>query len=444
MKINIEEVRKAKNRLENVIYKNPLSFAPNLSSRAGVKVYLKKENLQLTGAFKIRGAFNKISALREKEVLDLDYLDIKTKKLESTKTIDAKSSILSNGIICASAGNHAQGVAYCANYFNVNSFIVMPEATPLLKVLATKNYGGNVVLKGSNYDEAYSYALELREKNNLTFIHPFADVDVMAGQGTIGLEMIEEEDLDIVIVPVGGGGLISGIASVYKQLKPEVKVIGVNARGANAMTKSFNAKKIINSKSVKTIADGIAVRDVNENIFEYILENVDAMVEVSEEEIASAVLFLLESQKLVVEGAGAACVATLLHNKIDHIVQEVMNIKNMDTQLAKNIKVGLVLSGGNIDVTMLNLIIEKGLLKSDRRMKFQAILVDKPGSLEELTKILSRENANIVQVSYNRVSTKIAYGDASIMIELELKGREHKESVCRVLFENNYKFFEIP
>ncbi len=407
--IGINKIKEAKNRLDGITMRHPLAYAPRLSKLSNAQVYLKKENLQPTGAFKIRGAFNKIATLKEEDIKN-------------------KTQILDRGVICASAGNHAQGVAFSAQHFKTKAVIVMPEATPLLKVIGTKAMGAEVVLAGNNYDEAYAYALTLAKEQNLTFIHPFADIEVMAGQGSIALEMIEEEKLDIVIVPIGGGGLISGIASVYKALSPNTKIIGVNAKGANAMKNSFYKKQILNSQSVKTIADGIAVRDVNELAFQYIINGVSDIVEVDDEEIASAILFLLESQKLVVEGAGAASVAALMHHKLD---------------LEPRQKVGVILSGGNIDVTMLNIIIEKALLKSDRKMKFQVILVDKPGSLQKLTELLTKEGANIVFINYSRVSTKLEYGDAIVELALEIKGREHKESVYRILLENGYKFNEV-
>ncbi|WP_394989754.1 threonine ammonia-lyase [uncultured Helicobacter sp.] len=407
--INISHIQDARSRLQSVIAHQPLAFAPRISKVANAQVFLKKENLQLTGAFKIRGAYNKIATLKEQDARD-------------------GTNFLAQGVICASAGNHAQGVAYSAQYFKTKAVIVMPENTPLLKVDGTKAMGAEVVLVGNNYDESYAYALKLAKERNLTFIHPFADAEVMAGQGSIALEMIEEQDLDIVVVPVGGGGLISGIASAYKALSPKTKVIGVNAKGANALMKSFHARQILNSQSVRTIADGIAVRDVNEGVFECILEGVDDMVEVDDEEIASAILFLLESQKLVVEGAGAASVAALLHHKLN---------------LNPSLKVGAVLSGGNIDVTMLNMIIERGLFKSDRKMKLEVVLIDKPGSLQNLTNILTKVGANIVQINYDRTPTSLEYGDVLITMALEIKGREHKESVLKSLLECGYKFSEV-
>lgn len=407
--IPLDYITKAAKRLESIIAKHPLAYAPKLSKLANTKVFLKKENLQPTGAFKIRGAFNKLAVLKEKDLKN-------------------GTQVLSQGVICASAGNHAQGVAFSAQHFQTRAVIVMPEATPLLKIMETRSMGAEVVLVGNNYDEAYSHAMNLAKEQNLTFIHPFADIEVIAGQGSIALEMIKEEPLDILIVPIGGGGLISGIASVYKALNPQTEIIGVNAKGANAMKNSFEAKKAHNSDSVRTIADGIAVRDVNESVFECILKGVDDIVEVDDDEIASAILFLLEFQKLVTEGAGAAGVAAILHNKL----------KLNPTQ-----KVGVVISGGNIDITMLNVIIERALLKSSRKMKFQVILIDKPGSLQKLTELLTNQNANIVFINYSRISTKLQYGDAIVEIALEIKGKEHKESIFKTMMKHGYTVNEI-
>lgn len=392
----------ARERVKNVIAKTELSLASRLSEIALCSVYLKKENLQKTGAYKIRGAFNRISRLSDSE-----------KKL---------------GVIAASAGNHAQGVAFSAKHFKIRCVIVMPEATPLLKVQNTKDMGAEVILAGENYDEAYKYALQLAKEQQLTFIHPFTDDDTIAGQGTIALEMIDEQSLDYVIVPVGGGGLISGIASVYKNISPKTKIIGVVAQGARAMFDSFHDKKIHNAKSVHTIADGIAVRDVNEKNFKLILECVDDIVMVDDEEIANAVLFLLEKQKLVVEGAGAAGVAAILHHKIKPNPSD---------------KVGIILSGGNVDVTMLSLIIQKGLVKSHRRLQFKTVLIDKPGSLEKLTAILREAEANIIKTDYNRISTTIDYGDAIIAITVETKGKEHQEKVRKMLKDAGYQIDEF-
>ena len=398
--IALNEIKEAKKRVDRVISHTPFAYAPILSKKCDKEIYLKKENLQVTGAFKLRGAFNKIAKLH--------------------KSCD--------GVVAASAGNHAQGVAFSANYYNIDATIVMPENTPLTKVNGVKAYGANVILQGANYDEAYAYALKYAKEHSLAFVHPFADEDVMAGQGTIALEILEEiDELDAVVVPVGGGGLIAGMASAIKQLKPSIKVIGVTAAGAPAMRESFMLGRAIDSTEVRTIADGIAVRDTSPVTLEIILETVDDIVEVDDEEIADAILFLLENQKLVVEGAGAVGVAALLYDKID---------------LASKSKVAIVLSGGNIDVTMLSVIIEKGLIKSYRKMKLIVTLVDKPGSLMKLTQVLASVGANIVQIGYDRTSASLAYGDANVSIGLETKGKEHQEEIRHLLHKHGFRFYE--
>ncbi len=397
--IQLSEIVQAKRKISNVVNKTPFVYAPLLSENVKSNVYLKKENLQLTGAYKIRGAYNKIASLSENE--------------------------RAKGVVAASAGNHAQGVGYSAREFGIKATIIMPEATPLLKVTGTKDLGAEVILHGDNYDEAYEYALEYAKTNDLTFIHPFEDEKVIAGQGTVALEMLDViNDLDFIVVPIGGGGLISGIASAVKQLDPKIKVIGVNASGANAMYDSFKAKKAINSKSVRTIADGIAVRDVSQNNLNHILECVDEVVQVDDEEIANAILFLLERQKLVVEGGGAASVAAIMHNKFEY---------------SQKSKIGAVLSGGNIDVQMLSVIIEKGLIKSHRKMKLLITLIDKPGALMGLTDTLRIANANIIEIDYDRTSTKLSYGDAKITIVLETKGEEHQNKIMKILQKKGYE-----
>jgi threonine dehydratase len=398
--ISLELIKKAQQNISKVVTKTPFAYAPILSQMVGNEIYLKKENLQLTGAFKLRGAFNKIATLSEN---------------------DRKK-----GVIAASAGNHAQGVAYSASYFDIPSTIVMPEATPMTKVSGVKSYGGEVVLAGNNYDEAYEYAIELAKKTNKTFIHPFADYEVMAGQGSIALEMLEEKpDLEVIIVPIGGGGLISGIAVAAKTINPNIKIIGVTASGAPAMYNSYKSGTIQDSVSVKTIADGIAVRDTNKLTFDIIKRYVDDIVLVDDEEIANAILYLMEKQKIVVEGAGAVGVAALMHHKIKFTSAK---------------KVGVVVSGGNIDVTMLNLIIEKGLIKSYRKMKLIVTLIDKPGSLMKLTEILSKVRANIVSIGYDRTDVNLAFGDANVSIAVETKGLEHQEEIKKALFKNGFRF----
>ncbi|CAM2952735.1 threonine ammonia-lyase [Helicobacter burdigaliensis] len=401
--IALSQIVDAKKRLNGITQHTKLAYAPKLSLLSKAQIYLKQENLQNTGSFKLRGAFNKISNLKEEQ--------------------------RKNGVIAASAGNHAQGVAYSAKHFGIKAVIVMPESTPLLKVMGVKELGAEAILYGNNYDESYAYALEYAKTHNLCFIHPFADDEVIAGQGTIALEMIEDQsNLSTIVVPIGGGGLICGIAAAYKQMLPNTRIIGVVASGAPGMYHSFYKKEIQSTKSVRTIADGIAVRDVNPLNFEYILESVDEIVSVDDEEIANAILYLLENQKLVVEGAGASVVAALLHHKFT---------------LKENEQVGLILSGGNIDVNMLGVIIEKGLARSHRKMRFCVTLIDKPGSLQALSNLLSQLGANIVKIDFDRISTSLTYGDANVTLFLETKGKEHQEEIRKELKANGYEFIEI-
>lgn len=396
--IHLEKIQDARKAIESVIARTPLAYAPYLSEISSAEIYLKKENLQITGAFKIRGAYNKIASLTE----------------------DQRAC----GVIAASAGNHAQGVALSASLFNIRAVIVMPESTPLTKINGVKHYGAEVILAGGNYDEAYAYAIEYGTKHSLTFVHPFEDAEVIAGQGTIGLEILENcEELDTIIVPIGGGGLIAGVATAIKQSNPSIRVIGVSASGAPAFKNSFELKTPIDSTSVRTIADGIAVRDTSSITLEYALKYVDEVISVDDEEIASAILYLLEKQKLVVEGAGAVGVAALLHDKVKDI---------------KDKNVAVVLSGGNMDVTLLSVIIEKGLIKSHRKMNLTVTLVDKPGSLMRFTEILNNLNANIVHIAYDRTSVSLDYGDANVTVHVETKGKEHQEEIYAALKTEGY------
>ncbi|WP_086241038.1 threonine ammonia-lyase [Campylobacter devanensis] len=398
--ISLNKIIQAKRNIDGFVAKTPFGFAPKLSKIAGADIYLKKENLQITGAYKVRGAFNKIANLDE----------------------NAKKC----GVVAASAGNHAQGVAISAKHFGVKAIIIMPEAAPLSKVSGTKALGAEVILKGNNFDEAYAYALEYAKENNMSFIHPFDDELVQAGQGTIALEMLDEvSNLDYIVVPVGGGGLISGVASCAKQINPDIKIIGVSAKGAPAMFESFKDKCQHNSKSVRTIADGIAVRDASQITLSHILECVDDMVQVDDEEIANAILYLLEQQKIMVEGAGAVSVAAILEGKFE---------------FKKGSKIGAILSGGNIDVQTLSVIIEKGLLKSYRKMIINVTLIDKPGALMALGDVLRIAGANIVKIDYDRFSTKLSYGDAKITITLETKGKEHQDTIEKALKDAGYEF----
>jgi len=396
--LDLKKIYEAKERIKDIVVDTPFSYAPHLSEVTSCDVYLKKENLQVTGAFKIRGAYNKIASLSESQ--------------------------RACGVVAASAGNHAQGVALSASKFGIRAVIVMPESTPLTKVNGVKHYGAEVILAGANYDEAYAYATEYGEKQSLTFVHPFEDEDVIAGQGTVALDILDKcDELDAVLIPVGGGGLIAGMATALKTINPKIEVIGVSALGAPAFKNSFESKTAIDSTSVRTIADGIAVRDTSEITLAHALECVDKIISVDDEEIASAILFLLEKQKLVVEGAGSVGVAALLHGKLSHL---------------KGKKVAVVLSGGNMDVTLLSVIIEKGLLKSGRKMKVTVTLVDKPGSLMRFTEILQELNANIVHISYDRTSISLDYGDANVTVHMETKGEEHQNEIRTALKSEGY------
>lgn len=400
--ITLNDIKDAKKRLDGTVYKTPLMKAPFLSTEKNAEIFFKEDNLQLTGSFKLRGAFNKVAMLD-----------------------DVKKAA---GVVAASAGNHAQGLAFAASYFKCEATIFMPEATPLTKVSGVKSYGAKVILIGENFDEAYEAATKFATENKKEFIHPFADDAVIAGQGTITLEILDEiKDLEQIIVPIGGGGLISGIAIAAKTINPNIKIVGVVASGARGMKESFEARMPIDSVSVRTIADGIAVRDVTPKLLDIILDYVDEVVEVTDNETANAILFLLEKHKLVVEGAGAVATAALMHKKID----------------VKNSKVCAIVSGGNIDVTMLSLIIEKGLVKSNRKMNLIVTLMDKPGALMHLTEVFTKSATNIVQIDYDRKSVKLDYGEAHVTIALETKGEEHQELIRENLKQSGYRFKQI-
>ncbi|XPV70677.1 MAG: threonine ammonia-lyase [Halarcobacter sp.] len=400
--ITLNSIKQAKKALENIVQNTPINKAPILSKTFNSEIYLKKENLQLTGSFKLRGAFNRVANLSQEKK--------------------------DKGVVAASAGNHAQGLAFAAQYFNCEATIFMPEATPLTKVSGVKSYGANVVLTGENFDEAYEAAMEFTQKHNKEFIHPFADDDVIAGQGTIALEILEKiPDLKQLVVPIGGGGLISGIAIAAKSINPDIKIIGVVASGAIGMKESYKAQMPIDSSYVRTIADGIAVRDVTPKLLDIIIDYVDHIVDVNDNEIANAILFLLERHKLVVEGAGAVATAAIMHEKID----------------IEDSKVCALISGGNIDVTMLSQIIEKGLVKSNRKMNLIVTLMDKPGALMKLTDIFAQCSANIVQIDYDRDSIKLEFGEAHVTIALETKGEEHQKEIREKLKQNGYRFKQI-
>ena len=380
--LTLDKVYHASNVLEEVARKTDVIFAPALSN--GNKVYLKTENLQVTGSFKVRGAYYKISQLSEEEK--------------------------SKGIIACSAGNHAQGVALAAQKSNIPCLICMPDNAPISKIEATKQYGAKVELVAGAYDDAYNRALEIQKETGMTFIHPFDDEDVIAGQGTIGLEILDQlREVDTVVVPIGGGGLVSGVAYAIKTMKPSCRIIGVQAKQAASMFTSINKGEIITLDSVNTFADGIAVKQPGPHTFEIINKYVDEIVTVSEDEIAAAILKLMEKQKLVAEGAGAVSVAAVMFNKFktDH----------------NNIV--CVISGGNIDVNILNRVITRGLLMSGRRHTLTIALVDKPGQLTEVSKTIAECGGNVISVSYDNADPNIAI--TSCMLRLSLETRDNKQ-----------------
>jgi threonine dehydratase len=400
--VTLTAVREAYKRIRGAIYLSPCPFSPSISETSGQTVYLKLENLQRTGAFKERGALNKILTLRDNE-----------KK---------------RGVIAASAGNHAQGVAFHAKNNGIAAKIVMPVMTPLVKINATKSYGAHVVLHGDGYDEACEEALRLAEKEQLTFIHPFDDPAVIAGQGTIGLELLEQlPGLEAVVVPIGGGGLISGIACAVKEINPAVRVVGVQASRMPSMLEALKHHQTTTIDINPTIADGIAVRRAGERTLRLIEKYVDEVVSVEEEEIASGILMLLEREKTLAEGAGAAAVAALLHRK---------------TKL-KNKKTVALVGGGNIDVTLLSRIIERGLVKDARLVRLQIHLSDRPGSLHQLTKIIAGHHANIVELQFDRAYYGVNLGDTLIDITLETRGKDQIQRILEALGTAGYRHERI-
>lgn len=397
MDLELKEIEKAAQRLKGTIHRTKIEKNTTFSQMTGGEIYLKFENQQKTGSFKIRGASNKIAALIERDEI-------------------------TSGV-ASSAGNHAQGVAYASHVHGIPATIVMPKSTPIAKVSATQGYGAKVVLHGECYDDAYKKAVEIQEKEGATFLHPYDDLEVMAGQGTIGIEILEDlPTVDVVIVPAGGGGLLAGVAACIKHINPRVKIIGVQAEGAPAIEQSFKSKKFVTTDSAATIADGIAVKVPGEKTIELINKYADDVVTVTDGEISAAILLLLERTKQVVEPAGATPLAAVLNGKID----------------VKGKKVACVLSGGNIDVSFIQRIIELGLVSRNRKLKFRTTLLDIPGSLEHLSHMLSEVNANIVMVQHDRLSAELDPNEAIIHIACEVGGKEHGQKVVKALEKNGY------
>lgn len=394
--LEISEIFNAAAVLKDVARKT--AVIPALKINPESEIYLKTENLQLTGSFKLRGAYYKISQLTDEEK--------------------------ARGVIACSAGNHAQGVALGATHNGIKSLICLPAGAPISKVEATKGYGAEVCLVPGVYDDAYAKAIELQKEYGYTFVHPFDDPKVIAGQGTIGLEILEQmPDVEAVIVPIGGGGLISGVAFAIKTLRPEIKVYGVQSSGAPSMARSLQEGQITHLNSVSTIADGIAVKEPGINTFEMVNKYVDEVVTVSDDEIAAAILMLLETQKVVSEGAGAVSVAAAMFNKVP----------------IKGKKTVCLVSGGNIDVNTLNRVINRGLAKSGRRYTFIIDLDDKPGQLSGVCNVIGQEGGNIISVTHERINASSEINGCTIRMEVETRDTSHIESIRSTLSANGYK-----
>ena len=390
----------AREHLKNVLLPTPLVYSPIFSEESGNNIYIKPENLQKTGAFKIRGAYNKMLKLTEAEK--------------------------QRGVIASSAGNHAQGVAYAARELGIKAVIVMPKTTPLIKVQSTKKYGAEVVLYGDVYDDAYQKAKELEEKEGYVFVHPFNDEDVLDGQGTIALEILEElPETDIILVPIGGGGLISGIACAAKILKPEIKIIGVEPEGAASAYESIKENKVVELKEANTIADGTAVKKIGDLNFEYIKKYVDEIITVSDYELMEAFLLLVEKHKIIAENSGILSIAATKKLK------------------EKNKKVVSVISGGNIDVLMISSMINKGLIRRDRIFNFTVNIPDKPGELAKVVDLIAEQGANVIKLEHNQFKNLSRFKDIELQITVETNGSEHVQNLTQAFEEKGYEIVRI-
>ncbi|WNG29746.1 threonine ammonia-lyase [Cystobacter fuscus] len=401
--VTLQDIEAAQQRIGEAIHRSPCPRSEQFKDITQcAALYCKMENLQRTGAFKERGALNTLLTLTPEE--------------------------RARGVIAASAGNHAQGLAYHAGRQGISSVIVMPERTPIIKASRTRSYGAQVVLHGANFDEAYAEALRLQERDGRVFIHPFNDPRVIAGQGTIGLELLEQcPHMDMVVVPIGGGGLISGVACALKETNPRIKIIGVQASAIASMKASVDAGQVTELPPGTTIADGIAVRRPGDYTFEMIRRYVDDIVTVDEEEIANAILLLLEREKTVTEGAGAVGLAALINGKIPS---------------ARGRKVVLLLSGGNIDVNLVSRIIERGLVKDGRLVRLVVRMPDRPGMLARLTTGIAQQGANVVEIYHNRAFSRTGLGEVAVEVTLETRGRGHIEELIASLAQNGWQVAE--
>ena len=396
--ITVHDVEQALERIRESVYLSPCVQSGTLSAMTGNQIYLKLENLQMTGSFKERGALNRLLTMGEEE--------------------------RARGVITASAGNHAQGVAYHASRLGIRAQIIMPLQTPLVKVSSTAGYGAEVTLHGLNYEEAYQEAVQRSAEHGQTFVHAFDDEFVIAGQGTIGLEILQQQPrIDAIVVPIGGGGLAAGIACAVKETNPRVRVIGVQTAKLPSMLEAMHGGSPVTLPAAKTIADGIAVRRAGEKTLPLVAKYVDEIVTVEEEEIASAILLLLEREKTLAEGAGAAALAAMLHHK---------------TQL-RDRKVAVLVCGGNIDVTLLSRIIERGLVKDGRLVRLRIQLPDHPGALMKLCTVIAAQNANIVETDHNRAYFGADLGETVIDITMETRGTEHVHSLIEALTAAGYE-----
>lgn len=397
--VDLKDILIARENLAGVTHRTNLDLSSTFSKMTGAQVYLKTENLQKTGSFKIRGAYNKIALLTPEE----------RKK----------------GVIAASAGNHAQGVAFAANRAGIHSTIVMPEGAPISKVLATRDYGAQVVLHGQVYDDAFHKAKEIQESQGATFVHAFDDPAIIAGQGTIGLEILEDlADVDVIFVPIGGGGLAAGVAIAAKTMNPKIKIIGVEAAGAACFKNSLDAGKLCTLASAITIADGIAVKCPGTLTFQILRQYIDAVITVDDEEIASTILLLIERAKLIVEGAGAVSLTALLYNK------EQLDIAGK--------KVAVILSGGNIDVNFISLIIEKGLVKAGRHIRMATTILDKPGKLQDFLSVIAQERGNVLSINHDRAQAYLPVDKARVEAVVETQGREHGQRIIQALRDKGF------
>lgn len=398
--LDLKHFQEAKKRVDEVIIPTPLIYSEAFSKECKNQVYIKPENLQRTGAFKIRGAYNKIVKMDD----------------------ESKSK----GLIASSAGNHAQGVAYAASKLGVKATIVMPKHTPLIKVEATEAHGAEVVLAGEVYDEAYQKACDLQKEHGYTFVHPFNDEDVIEGQGTIALEILDElPDTDIILVPIGGGGLISGIACAAKQIKPTIKIIGVEPEGAASALAAINEDQVVALKEANTIADGTAVKEIGDMTFDYIKEYVDGIITVSDYELMDAFLLLVEKHKLVAENSGILSLAAL--KKLNE----------------KNKKVVSLISGGNIDVLTISSMINKGLIARGRIFTFTVQLLDKPGELEYVSHVLSQCNANVIGVEHNQFKNFARFSEVELRVTCETNGEKHIQRIIDTFAKEGYEITRI-